>query len=246
MSEIHEIHARIIFDSQGLPAPEVEVILKNGIAASASVPGGKDFSAGSRNPVLNSIAPELEGLDIVDQMELDRLMTEAAGGESSCVTFAVSLACARAAAEFLELPLFRCLGGVRACRMPVPVFCRSGEKETVFLPEKAAAFREAYHLGAAFLRAQSGEPGNMPDAVEFFPAAHGTVSHALLAAEKICRNGQNILFRQCGSTGDDGLADLAVAAGAAFIFPGTEAQIPVCNRLLRIGEMLGDLQEYGV
>ena len=101
MSEIHEVHARLIADHSGRPAIEAEVVLKSGIVGTASCPALEKVSEKDIHDVLNSIAPELEGLDIIDQMELDRSIREAAGDADNGTLFAVSLACARAAAEFL-------------------------------------------------------------------------------------------------------------------------------------------------
>ena len=262
MSEIHEVHARLIADSTGNPAIEAEVVLKSGIIGMASCPACDGVSAGDIHDVLNSIAPELEGLDIIDQMELDRSIREAAGDADNSTLFAVSLACARAAAEFLELPLFRYLGGVRSCILPVPLYAISASDGTFLLcPEGTGSFRNAFRKGMAAQRvtetsspeilAQAGIPAQDARLLTEVPGAAvdpvmcKTLTGVLAAVEKIHRSGEQVVFRQNGSTGDDFLADLAVAVNAAFIEPGTAAQIPVSNRLLRIEEMLGDLAEFG-
>ena len=262
MSEIHEVHARLIADFSGNPAVEAEVVLKSGIIGTASCPAQENVSAGDLQTVLDSIAPELEGLDIIDQIELDRSIREAAGDADNSTLFAVSLACARAAADFLEMPLFRYLGGVRSCILPVPLF--ELPENLLLCPDGAGSFRNAFRVGLA---AQKAAPGSAEEKVKdsgielekdarlvtvetlgalpVEPVQHKTVSGVLAAVEKIHRSGAAAVFLQKGSTGDDGLADLAAAVNAAFIAPGKDAQIAVCNRLLRMEEMLGDLAEYG-
>jgi hypothetical protein len=186
-----------------------------------------------------------EGLDVIDQPVIDRAVTEAAGNADCSVTFSVSLACARAAAEFQELPLFRYLGGVLSCRIPECIYC---VKEQFFRSAETGTFSGDFKQAMAALSA--GDEADLRPVSDLpgtavIPAECGTVSAALKTAEKIHRSGRTVLFRQNGSTGDDGLADLAVAANAAFLLPGKEAQTPVGNRLLRIGELLGELAEYG-
>ena len=254
MSEIHEVHARLIADHAGNPAVEAEVVLKSGIIGTASCPAVNGVSAEDLQTVLSGIAPELEGLDIIDQMELDRSIREAAGDADHSTLFAVSLACARAAAEFQELPLFRYLGGVRSCVLPIPLYEISlpGGK-SLLCPDGAGSFRNAFRTGIAAQRRTEVEipekdarmltdiPGTQVE-----PVMCKTLTGVLASAEKIHRSGERVVFRQNGCTGDDFLADLAVAVNASFIEPGVNAQITVCNRLLRIEEMLGDLAEFGV
>ena len=253
MSEIHEVHARLIADSTGNPAIEAEVVLKSGIIGIASCPACDGVSAEDLQSVLSGIAPELEGLDIIDQMELDRSTREAAGDADNSTLFAVSLACARAAAEFLELPLFRYLGGVRSCILPVPLYAISASDGTFLLcPEGTGSFRNAFRMGIAAQRRTEFEipekdariladiPGTPVE-----PVMCKTLTGVLASVEKIHRSGNRVVFRQNGCTGDGFLADLAVAVNAAFVEPGADAQITVSNRLLRIEEMLGDQAEFG-
>ena len=257
MSEIHEVHARLIVDHSGKFAVEAEVVLKSGIIGTASAPAQNGVSAEDIQAVLSGIAPELEGLDIIVQMELDRGIRESAGDVDHSTLFAVSLACARAAAEFLELPLFRYLGGVRSCVLPIP--CYETASGMLICPDGAGSFCNAFRMGMAAQQA-AGEDvlkqaGIAPQDARLIPESPGTpvspvmckaVTGVLAAVEKIHRSGKQAVFRQDGCTGDDFLADLAVAVNAAFIEPGRAAQITVSNRLLRIEEMLGDQAEFGV
>ena len=253
MSEIHEVHARLIADHAGDPAVEAEVVLKSGIIGTASCPAVNGVSAEDLQSVLSGIAPELEGLDIIDQMELDRSIRESAGDADNSTLFAVSLACARAAAEFLELPLFRYLGGVRSCVLPIPLYEISpADSKNLLCPDGTGSFRNAFRMGIAAQRRTEFEipekdariladiPGTPVE-----PVMCKTLTGVLASVEKIHRSGNRVVFRQNGCTGDGFLADLAVAVNAAFVEPGADAQITVSNRLLRIEEMLGDQAEFG-
>lgn len=146
MSIIEEIYAREILDSRGNPTVEAEVITEDGAFGRAAVPSGAStgehealelrdnnpdryLGKGVHEAVRNieeKIAPELEGLSVLDQIMLDQTMIDLDGSETkenlgANAILAVSLACARAAAESLGLPLYQHLGGVNACRLPVPM-----------------------------------------------------------------------------------------------------------------------------
>lgn len=146
MSTIYEIFAREVLDSRGNPTVEAEVTLESGVTARAIVPSGA--STGERealelrdgdkerfqgkgvltavNNVNEVIAPKLEGSDAIDQALIDNTMIELDGTDNKSklganAILAVSMAVARAAADFLDLPLYRYLGGVRARELPVPM-----------------------------------------------------------------------------------------------------------------------------
>ena len=147
MSLIEAIRARQILDSRGNPTVEVEVLTAEGAIGRASVPSGastgeheafelrdgkKDQYAGKSvfkavDNVEQFIGPKLEEVvDVTDQMAIDELLIELDGTENKSklganAILAVSMACARAAAEELNLSLFRYLGGVSAYRLPVPL-----------------------------------------------------------------------------------------------------------------------------
>ncbi len=146
MTDIIQVHAREILDSRGNPTVEAEVTLLSGIVGRASVPsgastgehemlelhdgvkkryGGKGVRKAVRN-VVEKIGPEIIGLDCLRQREIDRTMialdgTPNKGKLGANAILGVSLACARAAAEALDLPLYRYLGGVGAKDIPVPM-----------------------------------------------------------------------------------------------------------------------------
>ncbi len=146
MSEITHIHAREILDSRGNPTLEAEVQLDTGAIGRAAVPSGAStgeheavelrdgdkkryLGKGVTKAVANvneTIAPKLTGMDATDQVGLDRTMIELDGTENKSklganAILGVSLACAKAAAEELDMPLYRYIGGTNATILPVPM-----------------------------------------------------------------------------------------------------------------------------
>src|SRR6201990_463617 len=146
MTEIVAIHAREIRDSRGNPKVEADVLLASGAMGRAAVPSGAStgeheavelrdgdkahyLGKGVLHAVENVesvIAPELAGMDAANQRLIDATMlsldgTENKGRLGANAVLAVSMACARAAAEALGMPLYRYLGGVNACTLPTPM-----------------------------------------------------------------------------------------------------------------------------
>ena len=183
MSTIVDVWAREVLDSRGNPTVEVEVELEDGVRATAAVPSGA--STGSRealelrdgdkgrykgkgvtaavNNVRRWISPEIVGLEVMSQLELDRLLIELDGtpnksGLGANAILGVSMAVARAAAASLGLPLYRYLGGVGARRMPVPQMniVNGGAhaannldiQEFLILPIGAESFSQAMQMGS--------------------------------------------------------------------------------------------------
>jgi enolase len=146
MSTIFDIQAREVLDSRGNPTVEVDVTLQGGAVGRAAVPSGastgeheaielrdgdkkrflgKGVSKAVKN-VTEKIAPELQGLDALDQLTVDKTMLELDGTETKSklganAILAVSLANAKAASEALGMPLFKYLGGPNAKVLPVPM-----------------------------------------------------------------------------------------------------------------------------
>ncbi|WP_425806088.1 phosphopyruvate hydratase [Desulfitobacterium sp. Sab5] len=182
MSLIDEVYAREILDSRGNPTVEVEVTLEDGSMGRAAVPSGASTGAfeavelrdGDKTRYLGKgvldavenvnaeIAPEIEGLDPFDQPGLDRELialdgTENKGKLGANAILGVSLASAKAAAEFIGLPLYQYLGGVNAKQLPVPMMnILNGGKhadnnvdiqEFMIMPVGAKSFREALRMG---------------------------------------------------------------------------------------------------
>ena len=149
MTMIVDVHGREVLDSRGNPTVEVEVLLESGAEGVAIVPSGA--STGSREAVelrdgdpkrfmgkgvtkavrnVNRvIAPKLVGYDATEQVLVDRMMIDLDGTGNkgklgANAILGVSIAVARAAAEACGLPLYRYLGGVGGCILPVPMTIR--------------------------------------------------------------------------------------------------------------------------
>ncbi len=183
MPYIEDIIAREILDSRGNPTIEVDVILESGIIGRAAVPSGA--STGTREAVElrdgdsdrfggkgvlkavqnveEVIAPELIGVDCREQVLIDQLMIELDGTKNKSrlganAILGVSLAVAKAAAEYSELPLFKYLGGNQARLLPVPLMNvlnggvhadnRVDVQEFMIVPAGAPSFSEALRYGA--------------------------------------------------------------------------------------------------
>jgi enolase len=188
MSTIIDITAREILDSRGNPTVEADVTLDSGVVGRAAVPSGA--STGEREAVelrdadksrylgkgvLNAvkaieeqIAPALAGMSAQDQMGVDNAMLELDGTPNkgrlgANAILAVSLATARAAAEDVDMPLWRYLGGPLARTMPVPMMniLNGGAhatntvdfQEYMIVPIGAETFRDALRMGAEVFHA---------------------------------------------------------------------------------------------
>ena len=183
MSLIEQVWAREILDSRGNPTIEAEVVLEDGTQGRAAVPSGastgeneavelrdNDKSRYMGKGVLNAvenvnekISREVEGLDVLDQTLIDETMIALDGTENKSnlganAILAVSLASARAAAAFLEIPLYRYIGGSNAKTLPVPMMniLNGGAhadnnvdfQEFMVMPVGAESFSEALRMGS--------------------------------------------------------------------------------------------------
>ena len=183
MSTIIDIHAREILDSRGNPTIEVDVILEDGTMGRAAVPSGASTGAheavekrdGDKKrymgkgvleavaAVNGEIAENLVGEDATEQVALDRLMIELDGTPNkgrlgANAILGVSLAMAKAAADFTSQPLFRYVGGTNARVLPVPMMniINGGEhadnpidiQEFMIMPVAAENIREAVRMGS--------------------------------------------------------------------------------------------------
>jgi len=183
MTEIIAIHAREILDSRGNPTVEAEVSLLSGITGRASVPSGASTGEHEMlelrdgdpkrylgkgvtqavNNVIEKIAPEIVGMDCLNQRDIDYTMialdgTENKGALGANAILSVSLACAKAAAAATELPLYRYLGGIQAKDIPVPMMniINGGQhadnnvdiQEFMIMPAGAPTFREGLRMSA--------------------------------------------------------------------------------------------------
>ena len=181
MSRIASVHARQILDSRGNPTVEVDVITDDGAVGRAAVPSGAstgEYEAvelrdgddaylgkgvlGAVANVNDTIAPEVAGLDVLDQPALDRMLVELDGTDNKSklganATLGVSLAVARAGAVVAGLPLYAYLGGANARRLPVPMMniINGGKhadnsvdlQEFMVMPVGASTFSEGLRMG---------------------------------------------------------------------------------------------------
>ena len=188
MLEIEHIEAREILDSRGNPTVECDVWLEEGVMGRAAVASGAstgenealelrdgDNSRYNGKGVLKAveniedvIAPELLGMDVMDQAGIDKTLIDLDGtpnkaklGANSIL--AVSMAVARCAAHALDIPLYRYLGGVGATRLPLPCFnvINGGAhadnnvdiQEFMIAPKGASNFAVALRMGAEVFHA---------------------------------------------------------------------------------------------
>ena len=182
MSLILDIFAREILDSRGNPTLECDVILEDGSMGRAAVPSGAstgeheacELRDGDKNRYLGkgvekavenvntTIAEALEGLDASEQKQIDNIMREIDGTPNKSnlganAILGVSLACAKAAAEYHGMPLYKYLGGVRAETLPAPMMnILNGGKhadntvdiqEFMIIPVGAETFRDGLRMG---------------------------------------------------------------------------------------------------
>ena len=183
MSTIYSVFAREVLDSRGNPTVETEVVLESGYAGRAIVPSGA--STGEREAlelrdndvkrfkgkgvlkavenVNNIIAPKIEGFDALEQTYIDNTLIDLDGTENKSnlganAILGVSMAVARAAADYLDLPLYRYIGGVMSRELPVPMMnvINGGAhadssvdfQEYMIMPVGAPSLREALRWGA--------------------------------------------------------------------------------------------------
>ena len=180
---IEKVFAREILDSRGNPTVEVDVTLESGIMGRAAVPSGAStgenealelrdgdksryLGKGTLKAVANvneKIAPVVEGMNVLDQRLIDKTMIELDGTPTkqnlgANAILGVSLACAHAAANYLDIPLYRYLGGTNAYTLPVPMMniVNGGAhsaapiafQEFMIRPVGASCEREAIRMGA--------------------------------------------------------------------------------------------------
>src|SRR6186713_1561673 len=188
MHTIKQIKGREIIDSRGNPTVEAEVTLDNGVVGRGGVPSGAStgehealelrdgdksryLGKGVTQAVLNvneKLAPAIIGLNALDQPGVDERLLEADGTPTKSklganAILAVSMACARAAADTVDLPLWRYLGGVQARVLPTPLMnivnggahADSGleVQEFMVVPHGLPTFAEALRAGTEVFHA---------------------------------------------------------------------------------------------
>jgi len=189
--DIVDVFARQILDSRSFPTVEVEVVLEDGTVGRAAVPSGastgifeavelrdddksKYLGKGvlkAVDNVNNLIAEELIGINVFDQPLIDKIMIELDGTPNkgklgANAMLGVSLACARAAAEYLGIPLYKYIGGVNSKVLPVPMMniINGGKhadnnvdlQEFMVMPVGAPSFSEALRMSSEVYHALKG------------------------------------------------------------------------------------------
>jgi enolase len=183
MSTIIDIHAREILDSRGNPTVEVDVVLEDGTMGRAAVPSGASTGAHEAverrdgdakrymgkgvleavQAVNGELAENIVGEDVTEQVAIDRMMIELDGTPNkgrlgANAILGISLAVAKAAADFTSQPLFRYVGGTSARILPVPMMniINGGQhadnpidiQEFMIMPVAAQNIREAVRMGS--------------------------------------------------------------------------------------------------
>ena len=228
MSEIIDIHAREILDSRGNPTVEVDVTLDDGSTGRAAVPSGASTGAyeahelrdGDKSRYLGKgvlkavdavngeICNELTGLDATEQRMLDMLMIDLDGTDNKSrlganAILGVSLAVAKAAAEYSSMPLYRYIGGPNARVLPTPMMniINGGAhadnpidiQEFMIMPVNAESISDAVRMGAEVFHAlkktlhDAGHNTNVGDEGGFAPnlaSADEAIGFIMKAIEK--------------------------------------------------------------
>lgn len=183
MGQIVSVHARQILDSRGNPTVEVDVLTESGYFGRAAVPSGASTGVHEAvelrdgdesrylgkgvlravNNVNTTIAEEVVGMHVLDQQLIDESLIKLDGSDNKAnlganAILGVSLAVAHAAAQVTQQPLFRYVGGVNACTLPIPLMniLNGGShadnsidfQEFMIMPIGAPTFSEGYRMGA--------------------------------------------------------------------------------------------------
>lgn len=249
MSIILNVHARQIFDSRGNPTVEVDVLTENGVLGRAAVPsgastgeheavelrdGGKGYMGKgvqkAVDNVNNIIAEELLGVSVFEQNMIDKLMIEIDGTANKSklganAILGVSLAVAKAAANELNLPLYRYVGGVSANTLPVPMMniINGGShsdapiafQEFMVMPVKANSFTHAMQMGTEIFHNlkkvlhDRGLSTAVGDEGGFAPTLDGTEDALETIAKAVTKAGYKL--------GDDVMIALDCAAAEFYV-----------------------------
>ncbi len=254
MGQIANVHAREILDSRGNPTIEVEVTLESGFVGRAAVPSGAstgenealELRDGDKKRYLGKgvlkavanvndvIGPEVVGMSTMDQVGIDNKMLALDGTPTKSklganAILGVSLAAAKAASEYLGLPLYRYIGGVNAKTLPVPMMniINGGShsdapiafQEFMIRPVGAKSFREALRMGAEVFHSLKKvlHDRNLSTAVGdeggFAPALDGTED----ALESIIKAIENAGYK-AGRKEDGGDVSIALDCAASEFY----------------------------
>ncbi|HXK76514.1 MAG TPA: phosphopyruvate hydratase [Bacteroidaceae bacterium] len=277
---IESIVAREILDSRGNPTIEVDVTLECGVVGRAAVPSGAstgenealELRDGDKGRYLGKgvlkavenvntkIAQELEGMSVLEQRAIDHKMLELDGTKTKSVLGAnailgVSLACAKAAAEYLEIPLYRYIGGVNTFVLPVPMMniINGGShsdapiafQEFMIRPVGACCFREGLRMGAEVFHALKkvlkarGLETSVGDEGGFAPKVNGTEDAIECILKAIADAGYEAgkdvtLAMDCASSEfyEDGVYDYTKFEGEGAAKRSREEQVAYLSELV--------------
>ena len=278
--KIKSITGREILDSRGNPTIEAEVLLESGVTGIASVPSGAstgeheaielrdgDPSRYGGKGVLKAvanindvIAPALEGMSAFDQRLIDRTMIALDGTPNKSrlganAILGVSLAVAKAAAEYLGMPLYRYIGGTNTYTLPVPMMniINGGShsdapvafQEFMIRPVGAPSYREGLRMGAEVFHAlkkvlhDRGLSTAVGDEGGFAPALDGTedaIESIMKAIEKAGYvPGKDVMIgMDCASSEfyRDGVYDYTVFEGEKGVRRTSDEQVDYLERLI--------------
>lgn len=277
---IEKITGREILDSRGNPTVEVDVLLESGVMGRASVPsgastgehealelrdqdkyryGGKGVLKAVKN-VNDVIAPTLKGMSALDQMGIDNAMLALDGTPTKSnlganAILGVSLAVAKAAANYLDIPLYRYIGGTNTYVMPVPMMniINGGShsdapiafQEFMIRPVGANSFHEGLRMGAEVFHALKkvlhnrglstavGDEGGFAPALEGTEDALNSILKAIEAAGY--KPGKDVMIgMDCASSEfyKDGVYDYTIFEGEKGVKRTSDEQIDYLEKLI--------------
>ncbi len=278
--KIEKITGREILDSRGNPTVEVDVLLESGVTGRASVPSGAstgehealELRDGDKKRycgkgvlkavenVNKIIAPALKGMSALDQVGIDQAMLELDGTKTKSnlganAILGVSLAVAKAAANYLDIPLYRYIGGTNTYVMPVPMMniINGGShsdapiafQELMIRPVGAPSFKEGLRMGAEVFHAlkkvlhDRGLSTAVGDEGGFAPALEGTEDalNSILAAIKAAgyEPGKDIMIgMDCASSEfyKDGIYDYTKFEGDKGVKRTSDEQVDYLEKLI--------------
>ena len=278
--KIEKITGREILDSRGNPTVEVDILLESGVMGRASVPsgastgenealelrdgdkkryGGKGVLKAVEN-INTIIAPALKGMSALDQIGIDHAMLALDGTKTKSklganAILGVSLAVAKAAANYLDIPLYRYIGGTNTYVMPVPMMniINGGShsdapiafQEFMIRPVGAASFKEGLRMGAEVFHAlkkvlhDRGLSTAVGDEGGFAPNLEGTEDalNSIIAAIKAAgyEPGKDVMIgRDCASSEfyKDGIYDYTKFEGEKGVKRTSDEQVDYLEKLI--------------
>ena len=278
--KIEKITGREILDSRGNPTVEVDILLESGVMGRASVPsgastgenealelrdgdkkryGGKGVLKAVEN-INTIIAPALKGMSALDQIGIDHAMLALDGTKTKSklganAILGVSLAVAKAAANYLDIPLYRYIGGTNTYVMPVPMMniINGGShsdapiafQEFMIRPVGAASFKEGLRMGAEVFHAlkkvlhDRGLSTAVGDEGGFAPNLEGTEDalNSIIAAMKAAgyEPGKDVMIgMDCASSEfyKDGIYDYTKFEGEKGVKRTSDEQVDYLEKLI--------------